>query len=170
MAPVFRLGHPRETGAMRDRDGAGRPRQARPRDATGKPLPYGDPRGVEPVPEVALPPDETLVLAQELLDAGRAFHAHEVLEAAWKSAPESERELWQGLAQLAVGFTHVRRGNAQGACSLLRRGAGRVASYENAPYGIAAARLARDAGALADRIERDGLATVTDRDLAPRLT
>jgi hypothetical protein len=53
----------------------------------GRPLPYGDPRGVEPVPEEPLPADETLVLAQSLLDSGRAFAAHEVLEAAWKAAP-----------------------------------------------------------------------------------
>ena len=39
----------------RDRDQAGRPRQARPRDALGRPLPYGA-AGVEPVPEEPLPP------------------------------------------------------------------------------------------------------------------
>lgn len=154
----------------RDRDPAGRARNARPRDAYGRPLPHGA-QGEERVPDdYAAAPEEALAEAQRLLDADRPFHAHEVLEAAWKSAPEAERELWQGLAQLAVGFTHVRRGNAQGACSLLRRGAGRVGSYEDAPHGIAAARLARDAAALADRIERDGLTTVTDCDLAPRLT
>jgi hypothetical protein len=118
---------------MRDRDDAGRPRQARPRDATGKPLPYGDPRGVEPVPEVTLPPDESLALAQELLDGGRAFSAHEVLEAAWKAAPEAERELWQGLAQLCVGITHAQRGNVAGSARLLERGISRLRPYAAAP-------------------------------------
>ncbi|WP_261993079.1 DUF309 domain-containing protein, partial [Streptomyces sp. adm13(2018)] len=42
-----------------------------------------------------------------LLDAGMPFHAHEVFEDAWKSGPASERDLWQGLAQLAVGLTHA---------------------------------------------------------------
>jgi hypothetical protein len=121
------------TSASRDRDGAGRPRQARPRDATGRPLPYDDPRGVEPVPEAALPPAETLALAQELLDAGRAFSAHEVLEAAWKAAPAEERDLWQGLAQLCVGITHAQRGNTAGAARLLERGAGRLRPYAAAP-------------------------------------
>jgi uncharacterized protein len=154
----------------RDRDPAGRARSARPRDAYGRPLPRGT-EGEERVPDdYAAAPEEALAEAQRLLDADRPFHAHEVLEAAWKSAPEPERELWQGLAQLAVGFTHVRRGNAQGACSLLRRGAGRIGPYASAPYGIAAVRLAREADALADRIERDGLTAVTDHDLAPRLT
>ena len=69
-------------------------------------------------------------LADELLRAGRPFHAHEVLEAAWKSGPAHERDLWQGLAQVAVGLTHAHRGNARGAVALLSRGAQRVRSYQ----------------------------------------
>jgi len=154
----------------RDRDETGRARNARPRDAYGRPLPH-DAAGEERVPDdYTAPPAEALAEAQRLLDADRPFHAHEVLEAAWKSAPEPERELWQGLAQLAVGFTHIRRGNAQGAQSLLRRAADRVAPYDPAPYGIAAPALARHARDLADRVERDGLGQVTDADLAPSLT
>ena len=44
----------------RDRDRVGRARQARPRDALGRPLPYGDDRGVEPVSEEPQPPAEAL--------------------------------------------------------------------------------------------------------------
>ena len=81
--------------------------------------------GAERVPDdLALPPAEALALAQRMLDTGRAFHAHEVLEASWKQAPAAERELWRGLAQLAVGLTHAQRGNARGAAALLRRGGG----------------------------------------------
>jgi uncharacterized protein len=153
----------------RDRDETGRARNARPRDAYGRPLPHGA-EGEERVPDdYTAPPEDALAEAQRLLDADRPFHAHEVLEAAWKAAPEPERELWKGLAQLAVGFTHVRRGNAQGAESLLRRAAGRIAGYERAPYGIAAAPLARHADELADRIGAEGLASVRDADLTPRL-
>jgi hypothetical protein len=125
------------TSGARDRDPAGRPRQARPRDATGRPLAYGDPRGVEPVPEEPLPPTETLTLAQSLLDSGRAFAAHEVLEAAWKAAPPAERDLWQGLAQICVGITHAQRGNVAGAARLLGRGVDRLRPYAaRPPYGI----------------------------------
>ena len=52
-----------------------------------------------------------------------------MLEASWKQAPAGERELWRGLAQVAVGLTHVQRGNARGAVALLRRGAERVGGY-----------------------------------------
>ena len=112
----------------RDRDSAGRARQARPRDALGRPLPYGT-DGVEPVSEDPLPPMDTLASARALLAEGRPFSAHEVLEARWKAGPVEERELWQGLAQLCVGLTHAARGNAVGAARLIDRGAGRLASY-----------------------------------------
>jgi uncharacterized protein len=143
----------------RDRDARGRPRNARPRDELGRPL-RRDASGEPPLPDgPALPPEAALDLAQELIDCGRAFQAHEVLEACWKSAPASERELWKGLAQVAVGLTHAQRGNATGAVTLLRRGAQRVAEYAQAPpHKIGAAAVARFAAELADRIERNGLA------------
>jgi len=112
----------------RDRDSRGRPRQARPRDALGRPLPYGA-VGVDPVPEDPLPPEESLRVARELVEAGRPFAAHEVLEARWKACPAEERDLWQGLAQLCVGLTHAARGNSTGAHRLVERGAGRLESY-----------------------------------------
>ena len=110
-------------GGQRDRGADGLPRQARPRDALGRPLPHGDPHGVPPVSEEALPPTRALELAQSLLDAGRAFSAHEVLEAVWKAAPPAERDLWQGLAQVCVGITHHQRGNPTGMVTLFDRAA-----------------------------------------------
>ena len=121
----------------RDRDAEGRARNARPRDALGRPLPHGA-AGVERAPEgVVREPALALAEAQALLDAGRPFHAHEVLEDAWKTAPEDERQLWRGLAQLAVGQTHLLRGNARGAATLLERGAGNVEPYAaDPPHGV----------------------------------
>lgn len=120
----------------RDRDESGRPRNARARDALGRPLPRGVP-GVAGVPDgLVLSADDTLTEAQRLFDAGLPFQAHEVLEAAWKSAPAAERDLWQGLAQLAVGLTHALRGNRAGASALLDRGADRLARFPDAPHGI----------------------------------
>ena len=125
-------------GRNRDRDAAGRPRQERPRDALGRPLPYGA-TGVEPVPEEPLPPSETLDLARSLVREGRPFSAHEVLEARWKAGPDEERDLWQGLAQICVGLTHAARGNSVGAVRLLERGAGRLDKYQGSAgstYGL----------------------------------
>ncbi|WP_406064354.1 DUF309 domain-containing protein [Streptomyces sp. NBC_01077] len=148
------------SGRGRDRDEEGRARSARPRDGLGRPLPYGA-EGVPRQPEgVVRTPDETLREAQRLLDAGLPFHAHEVFEDAWKSGPESERDLWQGLAQLAVGLTHAARGNTAGGARLLRRGADRLASGPGsgkgaAAYGIDAGGLVAWARELADRAGGD---------------
>ncbi|HEY0699026.1 MAG TPA: DUF309 domain-containing protein, partial [Micromonospora sp.] len=170
-----RIGSTREVGAMavdgtRDRDGAGRPRNARPRDELGRPLPHGVP-GVATTPDdLRLPPDRALAEAQRLLAAGRPFHAHEVLEGTWKAAPEGERELWRGLAQLAVGITHLRRGNPVGATGLLRRAADRIEAYaDRPPHRIDAAGLTSWARTLVARIERDGPDAVPDTALTPRL-
>jgi uncharacterized protein len=127
----------RVTGATgdRDRDAAGRARNARRRDALGRPLAQREAAPVADDP--AEPPDDALRHAQALLDAGRAFEAHEVLEAVWKATAGPDRELWRGLAQLAVGITHAQRGNDAGATSLLQRAAGTMAPYRGLrPHGI----------------------------------
>ncbi|MFJ8826918.1 DUF309 domain-containing protein [Streptomyces sp. NPDC102467] len=139
----------------RDRDEEGRARNARPRDGLGRPLPYGTP-GVDRQPEgVVRTPAETLAEAQDLLDAGRPFHAHEVFEDAWKSGPESERALWRALAQMAVGLTHAARGNARGGARLLRRGADVLAAWRGiAPASLDTEGLVRWARALAAQVDQ----------------
>ncbi len=94
----------------------------------GRPLPYGA-EGVEPVPEEPLPPREALEMARELIDAGRPFAAHEVLEARWKAAPTEEGDLWQGLAQVCVALTHAARGNLIGAQRLFERAGDKLAAF-----------------------------------------
>jgi hypothetical protein len=138
----------------RDRDGTGRARNARPRDELGRPLPRGAAGGVPTMPDdLTVTPLEALEQAQRLLDQGRPFHAHEVLEAAWKAAPEGERELWRGLAQLAVGLTHARRGNGEGAARLLDRAALRISGFAGtAPYDI-------DVSGLVDFVRGGGIGT-----------
>lgn len=114
-------------------------------------MPRGSSAGSERVPdELHMSVDDTVALAQSYLDSGRPFHAHEVLEALWKTQPASERDLWQGLAQIAVGLTHAMRGNTVGAATLLRRGAGRVATYTGDTHGIDVTGVLTWAEALAD--------------------
>jgi uncharacterized protein len=148
--------------------------------------------------DLRMEPGDAVVLAQRLIDEGRPFHAHEVFEAVWKSGPDDQRDLWQGLAQIAVGLTHARRGNSRGAVSLLRRGSAAVEAYRASaeayragadadrapadpgnsadeprggrPADIDAAGIVGAATRLADRIAADGLAQLTDADLRLRLT
>jgi hypothetical protein len=155
-------------GSGRDRDAAGRPRNARPRDGLGRPLDRAA-TGQPTLPDdLRLTAPEALEAAQRLIDEGRPFHAHEVLELAWKAAQEEERGTWKGLAQIAVGLTHARRGNEQGAVTLLRRGAdgvGGVGHQGGPPAGFDPAGVAARARDLADRIEQHGLGAVPDKDL-----
>ncbi|ASW92439.1 DUF309 domain-containing protein [Mycobacterium marseillense] len=152
----------------RDRDESGRPRSARPRDALGRPLPPGS-EGVPRIPDdLALTPAETLAYAQDLLDRGLAFNAHEVLEAAWKNGPADEQALWQGLTQLAVGLTHAQRGNLKGAMTLLRRASAHLAQQQRpAPHAIDARGLADFADVLIDDLARG--AGISASRLRPRL-
>src|SRR4051812_50036530 len=84
-------------GMSRDRDATGRPRNARPRDALGRPLPRAA-AGRSPVDEPALPPIDALARAQRLLPAREAVPAPEGLEAGWESTTRPERPLWRGRA------------------------------------------------------------------------
>jgi hypothetical protein len=154
--------------AERDRDESGRPRSTRPRDVLGRPLPQGS-QGIPRIPDdLELPPNETLAYAQDLLDRGLAFNAHEVLEAAWKNGPDDEKKLWQALAQLMVGITHVQRGNMKGAITVLRRAsAGLARDDKPAPYAIDVAGLVDYADVLVDDLAAG--AEVTPDRLRPRL-
>jgi hypothetical protein len=165
-------------GTDRDRDAAGRPKNARPRDGLGRPLNRGaDGEPVMP-DDLRLTPAESVQLAQRLIDEGRPFHAHEVLEAVWKTSPGAQRDLWQGLAQIAVGLTHARRGNGRGAVTLLRRGAAAVGRYVagtagdrsgDLPDALDLAGVHSAATGLADLIAARGLDAVAADDLRLQL-
>ena len=158
----------------RDRDVTGRARNARPRDAYGRPLPRGSEgeptTSDEEAAELAHDPIAALAEAQRLLDADRPFHAHEVLEAVWKSAPDEEREMWRGLAQIAVGLTHLRRGNLAGARALLTRAADRLSADPavGLPYDLDLPEIVANVRELAGRVESQGQGQDADS-LAARL-
>ncbi len=154
--------------ADRDRDEFGKARSSRPRDALGRPLPHGS-QGVARIPDdLDLTPVESLAYAQDLLDRGLAFNAHEVLEAAWKSAPDDERGMWQGLAQLAVGITHIQRGNATGAAGVLARAADRLDAVDRpARHGVDVDGLVAHARALIDDLAQGN--HIDDARLRPHL-
>jgi predicted metal-dependent hydrolase len=67
--------------------------------------------------------EEALQAGAALFDAGLYFEVHEALEPHWVRAAGPEREVLQGLIQVAVGFQHVANGNLGGARQLLGEGA-----------------------------------------------
>jgi uncharacterized protein len=121
----------------RDRRDDGRPEQARPRDRTGRPLPYG-------TTDVPLTEDHDPATVEEALALGiglwgqrRYFEAHECLEHVWHAAADADRDLWQGVIQIAVAGVHLQRGNLAGAAALLQRARERLEPYPDVHRGIA---------------------------------
>ena len=92
----------------------------------------------------------------EHFNAGRFFQAHEAWETAWHPSVGAEREFWQGITQIAVGFTHRLRGNASGAMTLLRRGSDRCDAFRPEYRGIDVEAFVLQARAAADVVEQDG--------------
>lgn len=87
----------------------------RPRDRLGRPLDFDDPRCFPEVPERNdISAVDAWHEAQQYLDQGLPFHAHEVFEQRWKSCPEEERDAWQALAQWGAALTQRARGNEIG--------------------------------------------------------
>ena len=64
--------------------------------------------------------------AADLFDAGLYFEVHELLEPYWMRAGGGEREILQGLIQVAAGFHHLANGNLKGARSLLDEGSAKL--------------------------------------------
>jgi uncharacterized protein len=122
--------------STRDRREDGRPEQARPRDRTGRPLPYGttDVPLTEDHDPVTV--EEALALGVALWDEERFFEAHECLEAVWHAAPQADRDFWQGVIQVAVACVHHQRGNLDGAIALLGRARERLTPYPDVHRGV----------------------------------
>lgn len=67
---------------------------------------------------------------------GLYYDCHETLEAYWKTQSLPEKELTQGIIQIAVGQYHLGRGNVKGALKLFDRGAGRLAKFLPSACGL----------------------------------
>lgn len=130
-----------------------------PRDRLGRPLPAGGEdeltsRGDPEAP--GLSSSAALDQAARLFGEQRFFEAHEWLEHIWKSPATSEedRDFWQGLTQVAVGFCHCQRGNAEGAAALLARAARQLSAYPSPHHGIDTATLIEAASRVREALLR----------------
>src|SRR5205085_12294547 len=64
-----------------------------------------------------------------LIRAGQYFAAHEELEAAWRAAPQPERDFFQGLVHVAVAWYHAGRGRRIGTERQLAKAIRRLTPY-----------------------------------------
>jgi uncharacterized protein len=151
------------THLERDRNDAGRPANARPRDRYGRPLPRGarDEMAHAEEPEAVVSTlDEAFERAVALFDARRFFEAHEFFEHIWKSAwvDPADKAFWKGVTQTAVGCCHVQRGNDRGAVTLLERAAEHLAPYPERHRGVDTVALAEAARSVAAQVRTEGAA------------
>jgi hypothetical protein len=87
---------------------------------------FAAPRTVEPP---RMPPPAVPAILDARLEPGRAafnrgafFEAHELWEDVWRVLTGAERELTQGLIQIAAGLHHLQQGRPRPAARLLGRG------------------------------------------------
>jgi predicted metal-dependent hydrolase len=95
-----------------------------------------------------------------LINRAQFFEAHEVLEDAWREAPDPEKKFLQGLIQVAVAFHHHSRDNRVGAESLLRRALTNLSAYPDTFAGVDLQRLRQDLVAWQIALEQSGSPSV----------
>lgn len=100
--------------------------------------PLGDGDDVQVFPAVAGGAKRSPYLDEgiRLFNAGDYFMAHETLEEHWIDAEDSERDFYQALIHLAVGFHHYKRDNRNGARSQFFKAAKRLATYPDEFEGV----------------------------------
>lgn len=140
----------------RDRDAAGRPENARPRDLLGRPLPYGTERADLAREWEYATVEEALATGVELWNHERYFEAHECLEDVWHRAPDPDRLFWQGVIQVAVACCHHQRGNADGASALFDRAADKLEAYPDVHHGVDVEQLRVFARGAAEAVRQAG--------------
>jgi|688.fasta_scaffold529647_2 predicted metal-dependent hydrolase len=91
--------------------------------------PHGRPEKTEIKPVLSPEHEQKFQHGIELFNKREFFDCHEVLEEVWKHQPEPERQLTQGIIQIAVAYYHALRGNSAGAIKLLARGIPRVKPF-----------------------------------------
>ena len=88
-----------------------------------------------------------------LFNGVRYWHAHEEWERLWRAAPETERDFYQGLIQVAAGLLHLQRKNMRGARTKLAEGLERLKPYQPAHQGVFVNELIGEAGRLLTDLE-----------------
>ncbi len=76
-----------------------------------------------------------------LLRGGRYFAAHEAFEEAWRAAPPSERDFYQGLVHVAVAWYQAERANRVGCARQLEKATRRLGPFEAGRRGLDVAGL-----------------------------
>lgn len=72
----------------------------------------------------------------ELLNRGKYFEAHEVLELLWRETRNESRDFYQGMIQLAAVLVHLQKNNFAGAEIMFRKAGTYLIKYPQRYLGI----------------------------------
>lgn len=100
------------------------------------------------------------------------FESHETLEDLWMVTPWPERQLFQGVIQLAAAFVHVVRNELPGAIKLLDAAADKLRAFAPEALGVDVVALLADIARCRDELTALGperLAAWDDESRAPRV-
>ena len=107
-----------------------------------------------------------LYRALDEFNAGYFFESHETLEDLWMVTPWPERQLFQGIIQLAAAFVHLVRGEYPGVIKLLEASTEKLREFAPARFGIYVEALIEDTRRARDELERLGAARLSAFDEA----
>ena len=79
---------------------------------------------------------ESLYYAADLFNKHKWYEAHDAFECIWNNVDGDERQIIQGILQVAVSQFHLSKGNLNGATILLGEGLGRIKTRTNIDLGI----------------------------------
>lgn len=104
-------------------------------------------------------------------NAGYFFESHETLEDLWMVTPWPERQLFQGVIQLAAAFVHYVRGEYPGIMKLLDASLDKLAAFAPERFGVDVDALVRETERARDAFAELGEARLAEFDetLAPRI-
>ncbi len=80
--------------------------------------------------------EQTFLDALNLFNNAKWYEAHDAFEDIWNNLDGDERQIIQGILQVAVSQFHLSKGNHNGATILLGEGLGRIKNRTNINLGI----------------------------------
>ena len=105
----------------------------------------------------------------EQFNTGQFYACHDTLEALWIEAIDPEKNLYQGILQIAVGLYHLSNTNLRGAMILLGEGTNRLRRYPDNECGIDVEKLLIDSVAFLKALQQADPDKISDGDVMTNL-
>jgi len=96
---------------------------------------------------------DSLILAIKLFNNHKWYEAHDAFEDLWNVIEGEERQIIQGILQVAVSQFHLSKGNLNGATILLGEGLGRIKTRTNINLGIDLESFSKSLESLLEKLQ-----------------